>query len=493
MTKGEGDPRQKSKVKKVRPLLTIASGRMFYRLAFVVLLALSKVAASAITSQQEVFVKRSDLPQGNWVTLEEGGEFLFASEHSDALDSERAALLRSVQHRFLGYKDQLVDGAETYYDDFSQAWRLVGFYIDCHAVEQGYHEERALQDNEEEGGACLRFLLWAAYVDLDYQGGGIGEYQYYDRKNGLWDRSACRKHGNRRCARMDCHLPDTHFSLLGYFKEPNFGSWMEQLFKHQGVCLWTDDEYEFMQAGRVSWPVYCTNSYQKDENDNYLYFDVRPLNNARIDIGLYTDERCSVDYRGKVDVNDVLEAYYEDNSSTQNGGGSRDYSADTVELSDSIQQWNDAFDIYTICQPCKAYNLGYIPDDEYNQQNRDHGEEDGTNTDEANGGYFVCDDDADYRNVNQCMKFRTKTDMYNAEVRDLMLAAEQGTITQFSLGEYTYGEWIHQGGKDWLVAAFSMIVMVVAAWMLYRAYKKLNDPRSPYSEPFMPSKEGVMS
>jgi hypothetical protein len=92
------------------------------------------------------------------------------------------------------------------------------------------------------------------------------------------------------------------------------------------------------------------------------------------------------------------------------------------------------------------------------------------------------------------MKFRTKTDMYNAEVRDLMLAAEQGSITQFSLGEYTYGEWIHQGGKDWLVTAVSVVVLAVGTWMFYRSYKKLREPTGPsYREPLMPSKGGVMS
>ena len=29
------------------------------------------------------------------------------------------------------YSTQFIDGGETYYDEYSQAWRLLGFYIDC--------------------------------------------------------------------------------------------------------------------------------------------------------------------------------------------------------------------------------------------------------------------------------------------------------------------------------------------------------------------------
>jgi hypothetical protein len=34
---------------------------------------------------------------------------------------------------------------------------------------------------------------------------------------------------------------------LAFFKEPNYQTWMEQLFNHQGVCLWNNNEYNLMQ------------------------------------------------------------------------------------------------------------------------------------------------------------------------------------------------------------------------------------------------------
>jgi hypothetical protein len=49
---------------------------------------------------------------------------------------------------------------------------------------------------------------------------------------------------------MDCHEPNLHFKLVGVFKEMNgFYDWGEQLFKHEGYCVWNDeDTYEFMMG-----------------------------------------------------------------------------------------------------------------------------------------------------------------------------------------------------------------------------------------------------
>ena len=50
-----------------------------------------------------------------------------------------------------------------------------------------------------------------------------------------------------KCKRMDCHLDDTkHWHLLGYFKEYYYMDWFEQLFKHEGYCVWQNDEADFM-------------------------------------------------------------------------------------------------------------------------------------------------------------------------------------------------------------------------------------------------------
>ena len=142
-------------------------------------------------------------------------------------------------------------------------------------------------------------------MDLDYQGGGVGEYIYYDRHSKRWDDFACQRNPGGRCVKMDCHLPDTHFSLLGFFKEPRYDQWMEQLFKHEGDCVWSDKEYKFMQKYRDGWPLYCTRSTVY-EHGHYLYYDVKPGKWGTMYIGLYTDAQCIKEYTGSTSVEEVL-------------------------------------------------------------------------------------------------------------------------------------------------------------------------------------------
>jgi hypothetical protein len=120
------------------------------------------------------------------------------------------------------------------YDEYQQAWRLLGFIIDCNDViyDDDYQEGGHSNDGTLTGEGCGRYVMWAAYVDTEYEGGGIGEYQYWDIENGKWDDSACyidkdtkygrqlqegegNNGGKSRCAKMDCHLENTHFSVLG--------------------------------------------------------------------------------------------------------------------------------------------------------------------------------------------------------------------------------------------------------------------------------------
>jgi hypothetical protein len=141
-----------------------------------------------------------------WISLSADAEFLPAPSGS-------SQALRQAQRRFLGYADSFVDG-NTYYDEYSQAWRVLGWYIDCSYYSSQRKRrslENANQDDTSNGEAedtltCERYLLWAAYVDLDYQGGGIGEYQFFNDESRTWDRSACDASGGKRCALMDCHL-----------------------------------------------------------------------------------------------------------------------------------------------------------------------------------------------------------------------------------------------------------------------------------------------
>ena len=271
------------------------------------------------------------------------------------------------------------------------------------------------------------------YIDLDYTGEGIGEYQFFDRHTGKWDKTSCVAE-NGRCEMYDCHLPDTNFKLLGLFKEANYHEWMEQLYKHEGVCVWTEDEYEKMQYLRESWPCGCTQTDQTDKNGNSIYYDMMPLPEGRMTLGLYTDASCSVEHSGDLDAIEVIENMYANNNNGNNNNDNnndRDDRGGISDLAADISSWNDAFDIFKKCQPCKAYDLSNDGSGNYNQDD-DHEDDDG----EA----FACHDDAGYNSVNQCMKFRTKTDMFQADFGDVALASAQGTITSIDLLGTTFGD-----------------------------------------------------
>lgn len=285
---------------------------------------------------------------------------------------------------------------------------------------------------------------------------------------------------------MDCHLPGTHYSLLGYFKEADYDEWMEQLFKHEGVCVWTDAEYALMQKSREAWPLQCTQSYSTDENGNTIYFDLKPTTQGGMTIGMYTDYRCSKDYLGsKVNLETALYEYYE-------AGGNRynddDYYYDsTYSLASHLDKWNDAFDIFHYCQPCKAYNLGYIPSNQYTDDGRNYELDNEDDTDDANESYFSCYDDANYRNVNQCMKFRTKTTMYTASFNDVLLGVQQGSIRNVDHNGLTYMSTASvtvQNALAWIFFFASCLVFALGLILLLRAIGRI-PKNSPFVEPLV--------
>lgn len=235
---------------------------------------------------------------------------------------------------------------------------------------------------------------------------------------------------------MDCHDPNTEWSLLGFFKEPNYHEWMEQLFKHEGDCVWTDEEYKFMQKNREQWPSSCTIT-NTTVNGKYLYYDIKPEPFGSMGIGLYTDSKCIEEYKSKrkpITAEEVLINMY----GIYGGGGDQ---GSLVRLGKQLQTWNNAFDVFKYCNPCKAYDLVDIVAGSNYQRNVtgsryvDVGHNDG-----GGGGDngFVCYDAADYTDVNQCMKFKTKTKMMTATVGDVTMAHMQGSITSFNVGEQQY-------------------------------------------------------
>jgi hypothetical protein len=225
---------------------------------------------------------------------------------------------------------------------------------------------------------------------------------------------------------MDCHENNsTTWKLMGVFKEASYfgnDAFFEQLFKHEGVCVWNNaDLYSFMSTARKNyWPTGCvstgikiTNTYSNGYG-SYLYIDLRPTWNGNMTYGLYSDEICKTEY----DLPDK-----DIDSITKSMG---------LLYGSYLQKWNDGLEAFKVCQPCKAYNLknNYASSNYYGSY---------SDTSDPNAGYFQCYDDADYTNVNQCMKFRSHAQLEVCTWEDLVTATNQGGILEVKVGDTIFG------------------------------------------------------
>lgn len=360
------------------------------------------------------FLKQSEVPSfkdQHWMSVSKGVEYQPSPQSSQDPKMQRTLdrLLRGDDDTVENpYADQtiFVDGAETYYDAYAQAWRYVGFYVDCQAEAE---DDRRRLDGDNDGVGCVRYLLWAAYVDPYYGGNGLYEYQFYDRWDEEWV-SYC--NDDDSCRKMDCHQSGTHYQLMGFFKHADFDDWVEQLFKHEGVCIWTEDESDFMYNMEELLPKGCyqTYTYDEDNNKELLYYGLKPLADGDVTLGLYTDYMCSQLYGGDASVWDLVQNNENRRLSEikqhKHKHSGRRLSSDDQDLEEVYEAYNSAFSIYKICQPCIAYDLS---------------------------NYMECDDDAGYTNVNQCMKFRSQCEMGTATMEDVNMALEQGSTTTLSL------------------------------------------------------------
>ena len=87
--------------------------------------------------------------------------FLPYSEATDLSQHEYRQLASSY------YSSKFVDSTKSY-DGYQQAWRLLGFYIDC--SQRGRDEHDSKDHNSHDGedntyksnSRCVRYLIWAA-------------------------------------------------------------------------------------------------------------------------------------------------------------------------------------------------------------------------------------------------------------------------------------------------------------------------------------------
>jgi len=339
------------------------------------------------------------------------------------------------------WESYLVDRKGNEYEPYALAWRYLGMYIDCD-INNGSCDN----DDDDDGGSgddneATRKVLWAAYVDPRYKGGSIGEYQFYDWTTDTWDTSTCK---TKRCAKMDCHVVDhSHYKLVGVFKETDgLTDWAEQLFKHEGYCVWNDDDtYSFMEQYRQNWVSSCVQLNLPDDYGNTLYLNTQPQPEGNMTYGIYLDEDC-LEVSPYSNFADYVVSYY-----TYYYGNSDTGYTQAAQWNSTFDMWNEYMNTYKVCQPCRAYSLN-INDGDGNSGDGNSGdgdrrrfldgdENDGEGEEEQWG--YNCYDDAGYTNCNQCYKFETHTDMEVATVRDLERASSQGSLLQIRYKGKLYG------------------------------------------------------
>lgn len=276
------------------------------------------------------------------------------------------------------------------------------------------------------------------YVDLDYSGSGGSEYILYDRVNKKWDTDTCKKSGSKRCVKMNCHESNSHWSLLGVFKEPDYNGFMQQLFNYQGDCTWTKSEYSAMSSAMNYMPNGCTQA------NNGLYYDIKPTSGGSATIGLYDDQYC-----------------------TKEHNGSKSSVKDTVG-SDGTSAWNDAFDAFKYCHPCRVSTTIA-----------------GKSSGYGNNDYRNCQSN---QGLNQCEQFAGNTNMYSASYHDIMAAEEQGTLSYLNIGHTRVGitqkEQSGKGRKRLMSIFLTIGSIFVCLWSLLRCARK-TDSTAGLKQPLM--------
>jgi len=284
------------------------------------------------------------------------------------------------------------------YDMWQQAYRMLGGFIDCdHQTSEGSGDNGGSGDGDNQ--ACSRWMMWASYVDPNYQGYGYDEY-FGDEPVGV----------------LDCHKPDTEWVVLGVYRQ-EFYQFIEQISKH----LWAIDEYEYVVA--LAGLAYMTDDdcfyVGNDSSGNVLYAGVAPQIYGGYQMGLYTDAQClTPDESSGMTYDDFglqSDVYLgsKDASDDDSYSWAYDWWYDTQEY--TLTQLNEVYEQYMFCTSCidyPTYQDGYVIGD--------------TGTD---------DDDL----INQCWKFYSH-DSYTCEADCIALGHSQGTILSVTVGNKMYGE-----------------------------------------------------
>lgn len=288
------------------------------------------------------------------------------------------------------------------YDMWAQAYRMLGGFIDCDHSWDGdnHHSGSGDQDQEEENeGGCSRWMMWAAYVNPNYQGNGYYEYFGDDNPPGV----------------LDCHSPDTEWELLGVYRQ-EFYQFIEQISKH----LWAIDEYEYVVA--LAGLAYMTGDecFQvgQDNSGNSIYASIAPKSYGNFEMALYTDDKCLCPDESTGKTYDSYGLTSDIDLGSNDGDDDNSY-GDAVYWWQDAQEYtltnlNEVYDTFKYCTTCidyPTYQDGYFI-----------------------GDYGTDDDDL----INQCWKFHSH-DSFTCDADCIALGHAQGSILSINYQGVTFG------------------------------------------------------
>ena len=143
------------------------------------IITLSIVTGASATSMTGGIFTKDNVPNTGreWVTLDNGYQFQPAGNMDPPMEFVRKLTQKTSTFQANPYASIFVDGTETHYDEYAQAWRALGFYIDCDSCVYGNNNQDHNNDNhvacvgdKNYEAGCQRFLLWAAVSTKTFVG-----------------------------------------------------------------------------------------------------------------------------------------------------------------------------------------------------------------------------------------------------------------------------------------------------------------------------------
>ncbi len=144
-------------------------------------LALGLLLVAANAAQDMPYIRMADLQgvaepeKAKWIAMSKDVSFLPVDdlpniktirrslEEEEDVDEEEIEETTGMWEEYNPYSVQPFVKGMGDYDEYQQAWRMLGFMIDCNYVSEGDEDEHrgsGSGDVTEEG--CARYILWAA-------------------------------------------------------------------------------------------------------------------------------------------------------------------------------------------------------------------------------------------------------------------------------------------------------------------------------------------